>query len=173
MRKLLLLAVLALAVAVSGGPGTCEASPPSWSLTRASVVVTAQGAQIEGRSYFLPAVGLSYSLTSQLSLIGETSHEFPTEGTINRLGARLHAASFGTGGAVGLGVNWVSYQAPRLLAVSHEQSWTATIHAAFPVARWKNGATALWGVASAERDPQNELTTYRLGMRAQLLGGKP
>jgi hypothetical protein len=178
MRKFMLLAVAVLGLATMCGT-RAEAAPPTWSLQRAAVVVTAGVAQFDVNesptvNAFLPGLGISYSLTSQMSLVGVVERDFARDLTIARAGARLHIADIGQGD-VGFGADLVAYadNGRKYLNLQKETSFQASLNGAWPVSHYKNGATCFWLVGSASYDPQNLLKTYRAGLRWQAIGGRP
>ena len=167
--------LIAAALLVLATPALAQ-NPKTLSWKRASLVVTAQGISTgSGSPLFLPAIGASYSLTSQLSIAADCGHDFTYGGTISRVGLRAKIATVEEG-IVGLGASYVRYDD---LAVSHPESWEASLHGAWPLVRGKMALNGTKGrvlvslVGSAARDPKNELSTYRLGARLHLLGGKP
>jgi hypothetical protein len=148
-------------------------------LDRAAIVLTAQAAsfQPDGSSNtnaFLPSLGLSYSLTSEMSLIGAVERDFPDHLTVSRAGARFHIADFGEG-SVGLGAALVNYSddGRKVLALKKDTAFEASAHGSWPVSHYDNGATCFWLVASASRDLDNGLTTIKGGLRWQVVGGRP
>ncbi len=181
MRKTYMLVAVALlcALTICGTSGTAHSAPPSWSLDRASLVLDAgagvfkpdDAKQIES---FLPQLGLSYSLTSKMSLIGAVERDFASKLTVSRAGARFLIAPMGQG-QVGIGADLVNYadEGRDALNLSKDTSWSASIRGSWPVSKYKNGATRFLLVGSCERDPQNALTSLRLGLRFQLVGGRP
>jgi hypothetical protein len=178
VKKITLLAALCLWFVTVCGTES-QASPPTWSIKRASVVLTAGAAQFDvhdapSLNAFLPGIGLSYSLTSQMSLIGTVERDFSRDLTIARAGARLHIADVGQGD-VGFGADLVGYSdnGRRYLNLEKETSFQASLNGAWPVSRYRNGATCFWLVGSASYDPQNLLKTYRAGLRWQAVGGAP
>lgn len=176
--KMLVCAALVLA-ATCVGASRSGAAPPQWSLQRASIVLTAQGAVFDhdGQptiSSFLPSLGLSYSATSAMSLVAIAERDFVRKLTVGRLGARFRVANLGDG-AIGLGIDGVFYadEGRKVLALAKETSWQASVHGEFPVAHYKNNATMLFLTTSAAFDPNNSLRVYRGGLRFQLVGGRP
>lgn len=179
----LALVVLAVGTVSASLPSAALSAPAQWSLERAAILVTAQGAVFEsgGNSYsvFLPQVGLSYSLTSGMNLVAIAERDFQSHLTVGRLGARFLVSKFGQG-ALGLGADAVFYadDGRARLGLRKDTSWEASVHGEWPVARYAKrgdeaqGPAALFLCASASRDVQNELSTLRLGLRYQLVGGR-
>ena len=157
--------------------GAAHAAPAQWSLDRASLGVDAKAAILntpaEQRSIFLPGAYLSYSLTSVLSLAGTVERDFQGHMTLGRAGFRFALARVGDGGRLWGGLNVVGYGDEGAAGIVEPTSWEAVAQAAYPVVWASNGATLAWGLASATFDPENDLTTFRVGLRAQLIGGKP
>jgi hypothetical protein len=178
MKKLTLLLALSLCFVTVCGTES-QAAPAQWSFQRASVVLTAGAAQFDVNesptvNAFLPGLGLSYSLTSQMSLVGVVERDVARDLTLGRAGARLHIADVGQGD-VGFGADLVAYgdNGRKYLNLQKETSFQASLNGAWPVSRYKNGATCFWLVGSASYDPQNLLKTYRAGLRWQAIGGRP
>jgi hypothetical protein len=144
-------------------------NPPAASLHRLSAGLDAKGVTTDlaglDQSNFRAGAYTSYSVTSALSLAGTVEHGFKEDHTLGALGMRFLLGRLGQG-QVGAGLNWVGEE-------GIEPEWSASIHGSFPVAWARSGAALLWGIASAEVQPERDLSTYRLGLRWQLFGGRP
>jgi len=179
MKKMPVVAGLLALTAFLATARTGECAPPTWSIQRLSAVVTAGVAQFDVSesptvNAFLPGLGISYSLTSTMSLIGSYEREFPRKLSIGMVGARFHVLDVGQGD-VGFGVNLVAYgdEGRKFLNLRKETSWDASLNGAWPASRYKNGAVCFWLVGSASYDPDNSLKVYRAGLRWQAIGGAP
>lgn len=165
------LLILALFVAA---PAT--ASPARWSFERASIGLDAKAAVTEAggqSSAFLPGAYLSYSLTSQVSLAGTIERDFAGRLTIARGGVRFPIFHLdGGNGRVTAAANLVSYSDEGAAGIVDQTSWEAAVNGSWRLAE-SEGQTILWGIASAAFDPENDRSTYRLGVRWQMLGGNP
>lgn len=157
------------------------AAPARWSLERASLGFAAKAAVFdqagERTEAFLPDAYLSYSLTSQMSAAATVERDFANSLTIGRAGLRFlvyksessRAEVAAGGGIVGYGdAGAAHFDLPK------PTSWDASLTAAYPV--WisnRTDAVLAWGVVGARYDSQNALGTFTLGLRAQLIGGRP
>ncbi len=90
---------------------------------------------------------------------------------MGRVGARAKIAHFGSDGVVYLGGGWVHYD--NVPGAEKKESWEASVHGAWPLARDRLGRIRASLIASVTHDPGEQLTTCRLGARLHLLGGKP
>lgn len=178
MRNPILAAIALLVLVVSSGtlapPAT--ASPPTWSLHRASLGVHATGAVTNDSdvqsSAFYPGAYLSWSATSGLSLAATYDRDFARHLSIGQAGIRFLLLKSDRG-QVGLGANLVGYGDEGAAGLEEPTSWTASLHGSWSAAKAKNGATLLWGIASASYDPENDRREVRVGLRYQLIGGAP
>ncbi len=152
-----------------------SAAPARWSLDRASFGLDAKAAvtEPEGGSSFLGGAYLSYSLTSQMSVAGTVERDFAGHLTIARAGVRFPIFHLdGGNGRVTAGANLVAYSDDGAAGIVEPTSWDAVVSGSGRRAE-NEGTTVLWGIASASYDPENDRSTYRLGLRWQALGGVP
>jgi len=172
------LAVLVvLACSGAGMVAKASAAPPTWSFARASLSLDAKGATFNGgsgptTSAFLPGIALSYSATSQLSLVGTFERDLAGHLNVAQGGMRFLVFKNDRGQVAG-GVNLVSYSDDGAVGYVKPTSWNAGVYGSWAAARAKNGTTILWAIASAARDNDNDLTMVRVGLRLQVLGGHP
>jgi len=164
--------LVALAVLVMAQPA--DASPARWSLERAALSIDAKAAITdapERSSALLPGLSLSYSLTSNLSVVGTVERDFSGKLTIGKAGLRFPIARISDGdGRLAAGVGVVSYGDEGAAGIADPTSWDASLHGAWALAE-SEGVQTLWGIASATYDSENTRTTYRLGLRYRLLSG--
>lgn len=179
MRKSLMFAglVLALIVGEFASGFTCaQAAPATWSLQRASLGFDAKAGieSVDGveTSRFLPGVYGSYSLASNLSLAATLERDFPAKYTLASAGARVRVLDTERGDIAG-GLNVAFYADEGAAKIEKPTSYTISLHGAWDAVRPKNGQTTVWLIGSVANDPQNHITTYRAGLRYQLVGGTP
>lgn len=155
------------------------AAPARWSIERASLGFTASGAVFDREGVrteaFLPDAYLTYNLTSQMTLAGLVERDFARHTTIGKAGVRFAVYKSEMSGArVYAGANIVGYGDEGATAlVSKATSWDAQLGASYPVWTEYSGATRAWGIVQIAHDSQNALTTARIGLRYQLIGGRP
>lgn len=172
---LVVAALLALA-ALASGDRPAVAAPPTWDFARASLGVHATGAitNTEGTqtSAFYPGAYLSWSATSGLSLAGTYDRDFARHLSVAQAGIRflVHKSERGQ---VGFGANLVAYGDDGSAGFKEPTSWNASLHGSWSTFRAKNGTTLMWGIASASYDPENTRGEVRIGLRYQILGGRP
>lgn len=159
-----------------GLPAVSAAQTPALSWHRVSVGADARGALVEhagtDHTAFRPGAYLSYSVTSALSLAATLERGLKEDITVGHAGVRFLLAQMGMG-QVYAGANLVSYSDVGAAGIEKPTSWSASLHGAYPVA-WKgDGSTLLFGTLSAETDMENDLQTYRIGLRWQAWGGRP
>lgn len=175
MRSFRRLALGLAVVGLLGLPSVGLASPATWSLERLSLGADAKGAVLDAdgvrSTAFLPGVYLSWSATSQLSVAGTFERDFARDVNVARGGVRFLIARMGDGGQVGAGAGVVGYSGAGSAGVAEPTSWEASLHGAYPV--WESGGrTAAWGIVSASFDPENGAQVFKVGLRAQLVGGR-
>jgi hypothetical protein len=156
--------------------GSAHAVPASWSFERASFGVDAAGQQwTEGdirASSFLPGAYLSYDLTQGLSIAATGERDFARHLTLGKVGGRFKIIETERG-VVALGANLVGYgDRPDFLGIAKPTSWETMAAGAYSVAETA-GRTVLWGVAQAGWDEQNGVKWVKVGLRAQVVGGRP
>ncbi len=162
-----LLALLSLLMAADSH----AQNPKTLSLQRVAVVVTAQGVTFNsGSPEFMPALGVGYSLTSQLTLIGDYAQDIALDRGVGRAGFRARIATIDDG-VIYLGGGWVHYD--NVPGAEAKESWEASVHGAWPLLRNREGTIKASLIGSLTEDPGEALTTARLGMRWHLFGGKP
>lgn len=176
LTRLMLAVLVLLAAETSGGSGIASAAPPTWSFQRASLSVDAKGGVFDKddaqRTAFLPGIALSYSATSQLSLVGTIERDFPEHLSIGQAGMRFLVFQNDRGQLAG-GLNAVFYGDDGAAIYEKPTSWNGGIFGSWAAARAKNGQTILFAIASATRDVENDLTLVRIGLRYQVIGGRP
>ena len=167
MRKAILAASVVLCLAATAQAQTL----PTWSLQRLSGVVTAQGVTFNGSEPgFMPALGLGYNITSQLTFVGDYAQDFVQERGVGRIGARARIATVDDG-VIYLGGGWVHYD--NVPGAEARESWEASLHGAWPLLRNRAGTIKASLIGSLTHDPGEALTTARLGARWHVFGGKP
>lgn len=161
------------------------AAPAQWDFKRAAVVISGQAAVFEHQgihqSVFLPQIGLSYNLTSGMNLVAICERDFQSKLTVGRVGARFLLSKIGPNVALGAGADVVTYadDGRAALSLHKDTSWQASLDADVVVARYKPapgkeiGPAALFLVGSLSHDVQNELSTARIALRYQAVGGRP
>jgi hypothetical protein len=156
--------------------GLAQSTPPALSWQRVSTGLDARGALIEQggveHTAFRPGAYVSYSVTSQMSVAATVERGFSERLTIGHAGLRFLVAHMGAG-QVAAGANLVSYSDEGAVGLLKPTSWSASLHGAYPVSWNGDGSTLLYGTLSAELDPDNEIQTYRIGLRWQAWGGRP
>lgn len=156
-----------------------QAAPPKWSFDRASLGVTASAAVFdygtERVESFLPDAYLTYNMTSTFTAASLVERDFARNLTIGKVGARFAVYKSDYSGArVYAGANLVGYGDEGAAGFAKPTSWDAQLQGSYPV--WVDrgsGATRAWGIVGICHDSQNALTTARIGLRFQLIGGAP
>lgn len=150
---------------------------PALSWHRVSVGADARGVVVDTpladeTTGFRAGAYLSYSVTSMMALAGTVERGFSEDITVGHLGVRFLLAQVGVG-QVAAGANVVGYGDAGAAGIAKPTSWSASAHGNWPIA-WKgDGSVLAAGIVSAEWDMDNDLTTYRLGLRWQGWGGRP
>lgn len=181
MRKSTMLAVAFAALLVCGstiaGVRSAACAPPAqWSLARASFGLDAKagvfGVEGQRSEAFLPGAYFSYSAASNLSLAATVERDFASHLTVAQGGVRVRVLDTDRGDIAG-GVNLVSYSDEGAQGLAKPTSWNAGVSGAWDAVKGRDGRTAVWAIASAYWDSQNNIKTLRAGLRLQLLGGHP
>lgn len=153
-----------------------QAAPPKWSFDRASLGVTASAAVFdyggERVESFLPDAYLTYNMTSTFTVATLAERDFTSDMTIGKAGVRFAVYRGYSGARVYAGANVVGYGDDGAAGLAKATSWDAQLQASYPA--WKDkltGQTRMWGIVGICHDSQNALTTARIGLRFQVIGG--
>lgn len=164
---------LALVLTLCAGAARSADAPPALSLQRLSAGVTMAGALASTpdahATAAAPSAYVSYSLTSVLSAAASSEYATDSHAWSWRGGLRATVTPPTAHVAAALGVDAVQYGGAH--GMPGVQSWSTSLRAAW-VALQQRGVDRLYAIASAEYDPGQQRTTYRLGLRLPLVGGK-
>lgn len=152
-----------------------QAAPGRWSAERLMFAVDGKAAVTDSparSSSFLPGIALSYSLVPSLSIAATAERDFSGALTIGKVGVRFPIARLSDGdGRLAAAVGVVAYGDEGAAGIVDATSWDAGLHGSWALAE-DEGVRVLWGIASAVYDSENTRTTYRLGLRYRVMGGR-
>jgi hypothetical protein len=177
MKKIAwVVAMVVLVGIVAGSVASAQtAPPPRWDLKRLSGGVTAnvltyKVGEVPNQGGFAPDLWVSYNLAELASVASSVSWDWANDLAEYRAGVRLKLqGALGQSTAVFAGVDYVWYDGSY--GITLKDTFTGRVQGSWAAIHDKNGRTLAFAVASVEYDPDNHLTTYRGGVRAQIFGG--
>lgn len=179
------------AVAQPGGTALTEPDSSLVAFWRLAGYVDAKAATLERADLeqftaFLPGAGLSYTLTTDLSLVAGLEGDPATRAGWANVGGRLR--TYQSQGEdpltlfLGVDLVWPNDDARRLLGYQRTRHTELSVRGGAPVARKGDGSVMFAAVASARWSPDERILieglpyrrapVYSIGLRYQAFGGK-